>query len=109
MLGVVFIARNERLGARLFRHGARNRVVQIPLKRAVVDTRGCVVIEIVIDHPLSPKELGTGSDTRLLGLHLEWLMLRRTSLRGRREAVQRRLRRAIPTRRVGEATSTTDK
>jgi hypothetical protein len=106
---VVFTARNERLGARLRRHGVRNRVVSIPLTGAVVDTQGRVVVDIEIDHPVSPNELGTGSDTRLLGLHLKWLMVRRTGLRGLWDAVQRRLRRANPRRRAGEATSTTEK
>jgi hypothetical protein len=101
VLEVVFTARNERLGARLFRHGVRSRVVPIPLTipltGAVVDTQGRVVLDIEIDHPVSPKELGVGSDARLLGLHLKWLMIRRTGMRGHWDAVQHRLRRAKST------------
>ena len=109
VLEVVFTAHNERLGARLFRHGVKNRVVPIPLTGAVVDANGRVVVDIEIDHPVSPKELGTGSDTRLLGLHLKWLMVRRTGVRGRWDTGQHRLRRADPRRLAGKATSTTEK
>jgi hypothetical protein len=113
VLEVVFAARNERLGARVFRRGVRNRFphipLTIPLTGAVMDTQGRVVVDIEIDQPVSPKELGMGNDTRLLGLHLKWLMVRRTGVRGHWNAVQHRLRRANPRRRAGEATSTTEK
>jgi hypothetical protein len=100
VLDVVFSARNEQLAARRFRHGVRNHVVTIPMTGAVVDTQGRVVVDIEIEHPVSPEELGTGSDTRPLGLHLKWLMVRRTGVRGHWDALQHRLRRAIPTRRA---------
>jgi hypothetical protein len=101
-LEVVFRNNNERLGVQLFRHGVKGRVVTIPLTGPVVDTHGRVVVEIEIDDPARPIELGTGSDTRLLGLHLKGLMVRRTGARGRLDTAQHRLRRAIPTRFSGD-------
>ena len=99
-LEVVFSARNERLGAHLFRHGVKSRVTPIPLTGAVVDADGRVVVDIDIDHPVSPKELGTGSDARPLGLHLKCLVVRRAGVRGHVNAVQQRLRRVDPRRRA---------
>jgi hypothetical protein len=93
-LGVAFTGRDGRLVTRLFRHGVKSRPVPIPLTGAVVGAHGRVVVDIEIDHPVSPKELGTGADTRPLGLYLKWLTVRRTGARGRWDAVQRRLRRA---------------
>ncbi len=100
VLEVAFTAGNERLGTQLFRHGMKNRVVSIPLTHAVADASGRVVVDVEIDHPVSPNELGKGSDTRLLGLHLKWLMVRRTGVRGHWDAVQHRLRR-VDQRRSG--------
>ena len=91
VLEVVFTARNERLGARLFRHGVKHRVVPIPLTGSVVDAQGRVVVDIEIENPVSPEDLGLGSDTRLLGLHLQWLMVRRTGVRGHWDTVRHRL------------------
>ena len=110
-LDVVLTSRNERLGARRFRRGVRNRFVPIeliiPLTSAVVDTEGRVVVDVEIGQPVSPQELGLSGDTRLLGLHLKWLMVRRAGGRRHWDAVRSRLRRANPRRRAGEAKRTT--
>jgi hypothetical protein len=50
-----------------------------------------VVVDLEIDNPVSPKELGASGDARHLGLHLQWLMVRRTGVRGRWDAVLRRV------------------
>ncbi len=106
VLDVVLTAGTERLGTQRFRHGVKNRVVSIPLMRAAVDAQGRVAIDIGIGHPVSPKELGTGSDTRPLGLHLKWLMVRRTGVRGQWDTLQHRLRLAILRRRPAKRRAT---
>jgi hypothetical protein len=91
-LTVVFTSRAERLETR-FRDAMRRRVLRIPLAR-VIDTQRRVVVNIEIDQPASPRELGLSDDSRLLGLRLEWLIVGRTGVRGRWDTIQRRLRRA---------------
>jgi hypothetical protein len=104
---VVFTAHGEMLGVRRFRHSETNSDVRIPLGGVVEDTQGRVVVDLEIDHPMSPKDLGASRDARHLGLHLQWLMVRRAGIRGQWDAVKRRLGRADPFRQAGEPMSTT--
>jgi hypothetical protein len=103
-LGLVVSAGGQRLRALQFRHGVKSPVVSVPLDRAVVNGEGLVVVELGIDHPVSPKELGTGIDARPLGLHLQSLMVRRTGVRGQWDMLQHQLRRADPRRRASDET-----
>jgi hypothetical protein len=90
---IVFSACGERLGARVFGHGMKRRFLRLPLAGALRDAQGRIAVDIDVDRPASPEELGTGSDPRLLGFHLQWLVVCRTGVRGRWNAVHRRLRR----------------
>jgi hypothetical protein len=100
---IVFRARCGRLGMRRVRHGMKNRVFRLPLEGALRNAEGRLVVDVDVHSPARPADLGAGGDPRLLGFHLEWLMIGRTGARGRWDAMQRHLRRAGRRRRHHES------
>jgi hypothetical protein len=79
-LTVEVSARGEQLAQRVFRHGASDRLLSVPMPTAAM--RGeRTVVELRLQSPARPADLGLGDDARRLGVQLRWLMLRKRSWR----------------------------
>jgi hypothetical protein len=80
-LKVEVSALDEQLAGRVFRHGEVQRLLRIPWPAAARDEVGRMLFELHFSDPARPVDLGLGDDPRRLGLHLEWLMVRKSTLR----------------------------
>jgi hypothetical protein len=81
-LDVKASARGEQLAGRVFRHGEGQRLFRIPWPAAALGTQTRrTLFELDLSDPASPVDLGLGADVRRLGLHLEWLMVRKRTRR----------------------------
>jgi hypothetical protein len=78
-LGVDISALDERLGGRVFRDGEGQRLLRIPFPEAAASATR-TVFRLGISEPARPVDLGLTDDARRLGLHLEWLMVRRKAV-----------------------------
>jgi hypothetical protein len=74
-LEVEVSALGERLARRVFRLGEAQRLLRIRWPAAAQSGR--TRFELHFSEPVRPIDLGLGDDPRRLGLHLEWLMVRR--------------------------------
>jgi hypothetical protein len=74
-LRVEVSALGEKLAGRVFRLGEAQRLFSIPWPAAAQTSR--TAFEFRCSDPARPIDLGLGDDPRRLGLHLEWLMVRR--------------------------------
>ena len=73
-------ALGEQLGGRVFHHGEAQRLLRVPLPATAVPA-GRIPFELRLFNPARPVDLGLGDDDRRLGLHLEWLMVRKRTWR----------------------------
>jgi hypothetical protein len=87
-LNVEVYAGGQRLGSRVFRHrrGARRlgrgyRPLRVVVPATVRDETGRVVLELRLQDPVRPVDLGLSDDSRCLGLHLRSLVVQRSSRR----------------------------
>ena len=80
-LKVEVSAVDERLAARVFRHGEAQRLLRIPWPAARGDQAGRTPFELHLSDPARPVDLGLGDDPRRLGLHMEWLIVRKSAWR----------------------------
>jgi hypothetical protein len=83
-LKVELFARDERLGGSVFRHRRlpfrRSRAhmpLHVVLPSSAQDEKGRAVLELRLQHPASPLDLGLSDDSRRLGLRLRSLTVRR--------------------------------
>jgi hypothetical protein len=74
-------ALDEELAGRVFRHGEAQRLVRIPWPAAAGTHAGRTTFELRLSEPARPVDLGLGDDVRRLGLHLEWLTVRKSAWR----------------------------
>jgi hypothetical protein len=72
-------ALGEQVAARVFRQGEAQRLVRIPWPEVAGSNEGRRLFELRLFDPASPVDLGLGDDDRRLGLHLEWLTVRKRS------------------------------
>jgi hypothetical protein len=75
-LGVDISALDEHLGGRVFRDGEGQRLLRVPFPEAAASASR-TVFSLRISDPARPVDLGLADDARRLGLHLEWLMVRK--------------------------------
>ena len=81
-LAVEVMTLGKRLAEVTFRFPkARNRI-QARLPATASDERGRTVVRLRVRHPARPVDLGLSGDSRLLGLHLHSLFVRRSSWAG---------------------------
>jgi hypothetical protein len=80
-LKVEVSALGEELAGRVFRNGEAQRLLRVPFPSASGVYGGRTVFELHISDPARPVDLGLGGDVRRLGLHLEWLMVRKSAWR----------------------------
>ena len=80
-LKVEVSALDKQLAGRVFRHGEAQRLLRIPWPAARGDQAGRTPFELHLSDPARPVDLGLGDDPRRLGLHLEWLMVRKSAWR----------------------------
>jgi hypothetical protein len=80
-LKVEVSALDEQLAGRVFRQGEAQRLLRIPWPAAAAAQAGRTLFELCLSDPARPVDLGLGDDVRRLGLHLEWLMVRKRTLR----------------------------
>jgi hypothetical protein len=71
----------ERLAGRIFRHAEGQRLLRIPFPAAARAHGGRARFELRLSDPARPVDLGLGGDVRRLGLHLEWLTVRKSTWR----------------------------
>jgi hypothetical protein len=71
----------EQRAARVFRDGEAQRLVRIPWPEVAGSRAGGRLFELRLSDPARPVDLGLGDDDRRLGLHLEWLMVRKRTRR----------------------------
>jgi GT2 family glycosyltransferase len=98
-LRVGFSALGEQLASQVFRHGNADRLVRIPLPAAARGHAARMRFELRLHDPARPVDLGLSGDERLLGLHLQWLMVGKINrlemlwraLRAKAGALRRRL------------------
>jgi hypothetical protein len=74
-------AQGERLAGRGFRYGEALRLLRVTWPAAAGVEQDRALFELRFSEPASPLELGLNDDVRRLGLHLEWLMVRKRSWR----------------------------
>jgi hypothetical protein len=73
---------DKQLAARVFRHGEAQRLLRVPFPAAAGVAQGVrTPFELHLSDPARPVDLGLGNDARRLGLHLEWLMVRKYAWR----------------------------
>jgi hypothetical protein len=72
-------ALGERLARRAFRHDKPDRFLRIPLPAAAKSQAARIRLELRLHDPARPVNLGFSGDERMLGLHLQWLMVGRIS------------------------------
>jgi hypothetical protein len=72
-------ALGQRLAHRAFRHGKPDRFLRIPLPAAARGQAARVPLELCLRDPARPVDLGLSGDERMLGLHVQWLMVGRIS------------------------------
>ena len=72
-------ALDEKLADRVFRHGEAYRLLRVPLPAAAAGKAGRTLFELRLRDPARPIDLGLGGDVRRLGLHLRWLMVRKST------------------------------
>jgi GT2 family glycosyltransferase len=80
-LEVEVSALGEHLAGRIFRQGEAQRLLRIPWPAAGGDQAGRTRFELHCSDSARPIDLGLGDDPRRLGLHLEWLMVRKSAWR----------------------------
>jgi hypothetical protein len=92
-LAVDFAVGEEAVAARVFRDGEADQTLHIPLADGLTDEHGRLIVDVLVNEPARPVDLGLGADPRRLGLHLRSLELdaapvtaerRRQSARGLR-------------------------
>ena len=74
-------ALGEQRAARVFRDGEAQRLIRIPWPEVAGSRAGGRLFELRVSDPARPVDLGLGDDYRRLGLHLEWLMVRKRTRR----------------------------
>ena len=77
-LKVEVSALDEQLAGRVFRHGEGQRLLRVPFPSAAGAQGGRIPFELHFSDPARPVDLGLDNDARRLGLHLEWLMVRKS-------------------------------
>jgi hypothetical protein len=82
-LTVEVAALGEHFAGRVFRHGEAQRLLRVPFPSASGAHGGRMLFELHLSDPARPVDLGLGDDPRPLGLHLEWLMVRKSAWRTR--------------------------
>jgi hypothetical protein len=80
-LNVEVSALGELLAGRVFRHGEAQRRLRVPFPSASGAHGGRMLFELHLSDPARPVDLGLGDDPRPLGMHLEWLMVRKSAWR----------------------------
>jgi hypothetical protein len=80
-LKVEVSALDEQLAGRVFRHGEGQRILRVPFPVPASAHAGRTLFELHVSDPARPVDLGLGGDVRRLGLHLEWLMVRKRTRR----------------------------
>jgi hypothetical protein len=80
-LTVEVSALGEHLAGRVFRHGEAQRLLRVPFPSASGAHGGRMLFKLHLSDPARPVDLGLGDDPRALGLHLEWLMVRKSAWR----------------------------
>jgi hypothetical protein len=80
-LDVEVVAAHDQLARQVFRHGEAPRTLRVPLPAGLRGRAGSVLVELLVRDPARPVDLGLGGDERSLGLHLRWLMIRRSTWR----------------------------
>jgi hypothetical protein len=81
-LEVEVSAFDEHLAHRVFHHGEALRLFHIPFPTTAGAQARRMLFELRLSDPARPLDLGLGEDTRRLGVRLEWLRVRKRSLRG---------------------------
>jgi hypothetical protein len=81
VLEVEISAFGEQLARRVFRHGEAPRLLRVPLPPALRGRAGRILFELRLRDPARPIDLGLGGDERRLGLHLRWLVVRKSTRR----------------------------
>jgi hypothetical protein len=74
-------ALDEQLAFRVFRHGDAQRLLRVPFPAVAGPQADRVLFKLHVSEPARPVDLGLGGDVRRLGLHLEWLMVRKSTWR----------------------------
>jgi hypothetical protein len=80
-LKVEVSALGEQLAGRVFCQGEAQRLLRVPFPAALGARGGRMLFELHLSDPARPVDLGLGDDPRLLGLNLEWLMVRKRAWR----------------------------
>jgi hypothetical protein len=71
----------ERLARRVFLHSEARRLLRIPLPAAARGQAARLPVELSLHDPARPVDLGVSADERSLGVHLQWLMVGKTTRR----------------------------
>jgi hypothetical protein len=80
-VGVDVSALDEHLGGRVFRDGEGQRLLRIPFPEAAARANR-TVFKLRVSDPARPVDLGLADDARRLGIHLEWLIVRKRTAHG---------------------------
>jgi hypothetical protein len=72
---------DEQIAGRVFRYGEAQRFLRVPFPAAAGAEGGRTLFQLHLSDPARPVDLGLGNDARRLGLHLEWLMVRKSAWR----------------------------